>query len=30
VLSGPDGQDVADNAELVRLALAEWTAARTA
>ena len=30
VLSGPDGQDVADNAELIRLALAEWTAARTA
>jgi len=30
ILSGSDGQDVADNAELVRLALAEWTAARTA
>ena len=30
VLTGPAGQDVADNAELVRLALAEWTAASRA
>ena len=27
VLSGPQGQQVADNAELVRLALVEWTVA---
>jgi uncharacterized protein (DUF849 family) len=27
VLTGPDGRDVPDNAELVRLALVEWTAA---
>ena len=27
VLTGPDGQDVADNAELVRLGLVEWTTA---
>jgi uncharacterized protein (DUF849 family) len=27
VLTGPDGSRVADNAELVRLALVEWTAA---
>jgi uncharacterized protein (DUF849 family) len=27
VLAGPDGRDVPDNAELVRLALVEWTAA---
>lgn len=27
VLTGPDGGDVLDNAELVRLALVEWTAA---
>jgi len=27
VLTGPDGRDVPDNADLVRLALVEWTAA---
>ena len=27
VLTGPDGRDVPDNAELVRLALVEWTTA---
>jgi len=27
VLTGPDGRDVADNAELVRLGLVEWTTA---
>ena len=27
VLTGPDGRDVLDNAELVRLGLVEWTAA---